>query len=181
MREERGGSTASAWCSEASELLLALWRSGASAGSEAGGWLSWVPREENSAADLVANVLLDEECDGAGFAGVPASGPLAAGGQGALLGWFDGGLRCAGHASAAAVVFWLPDAGPPELLGWAGRRLRVDVALEAEAAGAALAAGLLLRLLTLGVAAAGCWGPAWALELTAFLADGSACLGVAAA
>ena len=74
----------------------------------------------------------------------------------------------------------MPDAGPPELLGRAGRRLLVDVAFEAEAAGAALAAGLLLRLLTLGVAAAGCWGPAWPLELTAFLAVSAACLVVAA-
>ena len=158
--EAEGAPLASRLCEKTVSLLLALWSSGAAAGREdEEGWLAWVPRRLNAAADLLSQVVLDT---GEACSELRERPP----GPGVLRAWFDGALRERGQGGAAAVLFWYPDGGEPTLLGWEAAPVLADFALEVEA----VAAGLLLRAVRgLVGAAPGVPPRAWAAALVAAL------------
>ena len=103
-------------CRSVVNILLGLWEKGWAPGEQEGGWVSWVPREENAAADALANLAMDLGRSWRWMAGLASLHGGLSQEEGILRAWVDGGRRSMRAASAALLVWWPSGGGLPFLL-----------------------------------------------------------------
>ena len=103
-------------CRAAVNILLRLWEKGWAPGEQEAGWVTWVPREENAAADALANLALDLGRAWRWTAGLASLWGGKTKEEGTLRAWVDGGRRSSRAASAALLVWWPSGGTAPFLL-----------------------------------------------------------------
>ena len=103
-------------CRAVVNILLGLWEKGWAPGEQEAGWVTWVPREENAAADDLAHLALDLGRAWRWTAGLASLWGGKTKEEGTLRAWVDGGRRSSRAASAALLVWWPSGGTAPFLL-----------------------------------------------------------------